>query len=389
MQDRAAMCQGHDRDQQPSESLAERTAVEDGDSPAAAAPPKVVSLRDRRPATLSEALELGYQYVYTVFIVQRLVGACKRHGLKFLWLPALVLLAAWPLWLGLLLVAVRPSLAVYAPRSIAFFIGFSLLDALMLYAGYSAWTLCHRGADRVDAMLREEADRAAVGSFVAKRIAHSRQLLFPVITMAVGLGSLPFMTGALKAQLVPVSFASYVCLAWTLFLGGSVSYWLFFAPTAARVLYRQPSITLRWQDPASTPGIQLLAVFFGLSALLLLAGTVLVVILAFRLPGLEAPQLRTLLDVIFGFLALLSFRVGVESYLWLYVLIRRSRRRTLDCLDTSIGPIPSPADPAAIDQAASRVALYRAVSSAPPMPFGTTALVQYTATLFGVIIIYV
>jgi hypothetical protein len=104
-----------------------------------------------------------------------------------------------------------------------------------------------------------------------------------------------------------ISLISYLCIAWTFLVGGIDAYWLFTAPALPRLLYCRESMRLRWQDPASTPGVVLLVDGFGVSALLLLAGAAVIVLLAFWLPGFSnVTALKSVLD---GFFVLLAYCV--------------------------------------------------------------------------------
>jgi len=323
--------------------------------------------------------------------VDRIIRACEKRRIKSCWPLAVVTVAAWPFWLNLVLFLVERPFAVTSPTSLALLAGLAALDALMLFAAWSAWTVCHRRSRLIDRTLKTQSDREVIARSILRRISHWRQAAPPCLAVAFGLLFLYFSSKQLKTGMgIDISFTSYVCVAWTSFLGGNVTYWLFTVPSLPRLLYLCPSLTLRWQDPASTPAIRLLADGFGVSALFLLAGTATVLAIAVWLPGFsDVTALRVLLDGFFLLFTILSFRVGLYTYAWMYAMVKREKQRALDAIERAMPPLSRLSEKKIREAATAWVPLYSSISSARDLPFSTAAVVQYTAALLGAVLTFV
>jgi hypothetical protein len=337
--------------------------------------------------SFSEGWALGYRYIPAVRIVHGIIGRCDRRGVKSCW-PAIVIIAgAWPLWLNLFLIVANRPLAVTSKTSLLWLSGLSFLDVLMLFAAWSAWTFAHRRSERIDRLLEDPAEKEMIGRWLAARVAPRRQMIFPTITVISSVYFLYSNHIRLSADMhMDISLISYLCLAWTFLLGGIDVYWLFTAPALPRMLYHCRSLKLRWQDPASTPGIELLADGFGVSALFLLAGAGVILGLAFWAPGFaDLAVFNSAIDGFFVLIAVLCFRVGLYTYIWIYAIVKRDKRRALDQIESSMPLFSKGSAELLVNQAS----LYRTISSAPELPFSTGAVIQYTATLLGVITAFI
>jgi hypothetical protein len=342
--------------------------------------------RRLQAASFSEGWRLGYRHIFTVWIVDQIIRKCERRRVRPCWPLCVILAGGWPIWLNFILLKVKPALAVTSTTSLLWLTGLSVLDALMLFAAWGAWTFAFERSRRIDDMLTDQHDQARIGQWLAVRVSQRRQAIFPTITVASSLYFIYSRHDVLSSAMsMDISLISYLCVAWTFLLGGIDAYWLFTAPAIPRLLYHCRSLRLRWQDPASTPGIVLLADGFGVSALFLLAGAA-VIVLLFWLPGFNSvAALKSPLDYFFVLLAILCFRVGLYTYVWIYATVKREKHKVLDSLDTDM-----PAGSSGFTEvSAIQASLYRTVSSAPSLPFSTGAVVQYTATLLGVITAFI
>jgi hypothetical protein len=122
---------------------------------------------------------------------------------------------------------------------------FAFIDMLMLIAANSAWSY--------------------VGS-----LSLWQQMIIPIGGCLAGLAFVRLVSAEMST-IVEIGLASYASVALTSLIGGNVVYWLWVAPGLVRRLHRAGALETRWQDPASTPGVTMIAEGLGLSALFLLA----------------------------------------------------------------------------------------------------------------------
>lgn len=165
-------------------------------------------------------------------------------------------------------------------------------------------------------------------------------------------------------------------------------YWLYVLPTIARKLHGSRHLRLRSHDPAGTPAIRAFANGSALAAFFLMAGVVTVLALTFWGPRLFAiPPLEILITVVFTIYAVLGFRVGPYTYMWLYAIITREKAENLGMISRWIPPV-SKMHEEYNEKAIEWVNLYQTLSSVPHLPFSTAALVQYIAALLGAVVAF-
>ncbi len=85
-------------------------------------------------------------------------------------------------------------------------------------------------------------------------------------------------------KIVSLSWAPYVTVSITSAAGANVLYWLLVAPGLIGVMARAGGLNLRWFDPAGTPGICLMSDSMGMTASLLVFGSVAISVLGFVVP---------------------------------------------------------------------------------------------------------
>jgi hypothetical protein len=331
---------------------------------------------------IAVAFKRGYTYVYSVALADRITFGLRSHGLG-LYSPALLLLiSAWPCYVNAILLFAAPTLAVESATSWLLLVSLSALSAIMLLAAFTAWTYGYARSRDFDALITASPDRERFIHWFNTKLAHKRQAVAPIVAVLSSLLFLDFETPQLSTRF-DIGVASYLCLGWTAFFGGNVMYWLYVMPAGVRLIYRSRELNVRWYDPASTPAFRGLAEGFGLSAIFLLAGVAVVTVLSFWTPHLfTIAPMRFLLSVLFITFSVLSFRVGIYVYIWLYAIIRRAKLKTLDIIERHV---TEPAGDHGIEDIREWLSLYRDVSAAPHLPFSTAAVVQYFAALLGTV----
>jgi hypothetical protein len=273
--------------------------------------------------------------------------------------------------------AVAPTWAVIQERALLWFAGFGIADALMLLAAVTLWTF---GAERlylVDAILEKSPNRVSVTRWLARAMDHRQQLRLPLVGATLG----PIYLAATQHQLIPiveVGPTSFLMTSWTGFIGGSVVYWLWVVPGAARKIYRCPQLSLRWHDPASTPGLRVIGEGMFLSALFLLAGVVTISMLGFC-------AILLLLYFFFALSVATCLRLTAVPFYWIWRIATRAKARTLSYISAQLD-FPNLYAlvklPSVINEL---IGVYRAVATSQDLPFSTAAMVQYAAALGGAV----
>jgi hypothetical protein len=280
-------------------------------------------------------------------------------------------------------------LAVTDPSAWLWLTIFALINVLMLIAADTTWTFVGRRAETLDDMLGPAKGYSAVVEWVDHRLTHRQQLVLP----ASGAISGTLFLRVVEQQLDPiveVGLASYVTVAFTSFIGGNVCYWLWVAPGLARRIYRAGQLNIRWQDPASTPGIRLAAEGYGVAALFLLAGALSISVAGFVFTGAaRVPALQLLLTAFFVLVVATSIRVGIVPFLWMYAVVANAKRETLTLLDAQVPSAGRVVGAWIKGRHISLLGLYSQISQTPNMPFSTAALVQYGAVLAGAVLAFV
>ena len=300
-----------------------------------------------------------------------------------------MLVSAHPIALNVILLWLKPSWAVTKIGAWGWLAVFSLIDALMLVAANSTWTFVGERADLVDDMLKAAKGAEQVSTWLDRRLSARQQLPLPLIGLIFGPIFLKIISHQMTS-IVEIGFPSYVSVAFTSFVGGNVCYWLWVAPGLPKRMHKVGRLTTRWQDPASTPGIRMIAEGLGLSALFLLGGAMSISVAGFIVPGVtKLTLLNLLLDAFFVLVFATSARVGVYSFVWVYAIVAGAKRDALARLDIQVPHIHHLGTRSGADRGMPILALYGQVSSAPNMPFSMGALVQYGATLVGTALAFV
>lgn len=294
-----------------------------------------------------------------------------------------MLLGSWPFLIDIALSPLGFPVAAQSGQARLWLAGMGLVAAVMLFAPWGAWTYLFRRARLVDDVLRYSPDRWSTRRAVMANMRPARQ----AVPMAVISGAALLYLVMFRTQ--QTSLTSYLCAAWTTAVGVNATHWLYIVTGVARRIYRCRDLNLRWQDPASTPGMRTLAEGYGVSALFLLAGVVTIAVMAFWLPdSIDRANTRLVFDVVFGVAVLLSFRVGPYAFFWLYAVIRRDKRRTLAVIQQRMPDLRRLAATGAPAPDLGWSEAYRMVNSAADLPFRTSIFVQYSAVLLGAVLAF-
>lgn len=331
------------------------------------------------------ALAQGYTHIPNVSIT-RWVRTHSRPS-KY-WLIYLVLLSEWPLFLNIAMSFVHRQWAATRGYAMLWIGGFGLSVALMFVAAMTAWEFATERADLFDEMIKDSSEARRVPAWLDRFMAYRRQLILPVL----GAISSPLYLYLVRGQLehtVGIGFPSYLLISWVSFVGGNDVYWLWVATGLPKKIHSCGELKLRWQDPGSTPGLRLLTDSYGISALFLLCGLVSISFLGFVVPRLlTAHFILYTLYAFFVVVLFTSIRVAVVPFVWVGVIITKSKRASMAALDkqlpfsldlgkhTDYGPIET------------LTAIYQNVSAAPTLPFSTAAMVQYGAAVAGSVVAF-
>lgn len=272
------------------------------------------------------------------------------------------------------------------------------LNAGMLGAADLAWGFALKRGRSIDSLLvsaRRRPSGEPAGDWLVRPVrwalAHRRQVILPLTFSAI-----PF--AVLLAHLdVPrwLSLNSVlltVALSWSGFLLGNVSWWLIVPPMIVVRMQFISGLTLRWNDPARTPGIRTFSEGYTAAAILL----------SFAAVGVSVPPLfgvnllGSVQPYAYGWLVILALFIGLVPHFCLYLIVRSYKLGILDRLSESddwILASHSPVDIAARLQSRpelrSELDSYNDIAIAPILPFGTPAGVQYAAALIGSFVAFV
>lgn len=349
-------------------------------------PSSVPQQRSPEPPVGAFTLEWrrGYRHIPAVYIVRQLQAHSKPR--KF-WPLYLVLISEWPLVLNGLLFLVYPQWAAVKGRAMLWIAGFGLTVALMLLSAMVAWTFPGERGQLFDDIIADSPQRLQVSQWLARYMSYRRQLLIPVAGAISGPIYLYLVRHQVE-QTVAIAVPSYLLVSWTSFVGGNVAYWLWIAPGVPKRLYRCQNIRLRWQDPAATPGIRLMADGYGIAAMFLLAGTISISALGFWLPKALTSRAEVyLLFVFFGVAVCTSIRVTVVPMAWVWLMATEHKRTAMALIDRKLPDLGIAPDSksAAIEKWLS---IYQAVSNASAFPFSTGVMVQYGAAMAGSVLAF-
>ena len=343
---------------------------------------------DSSPTIIAREWKKGYYLIPSVRLVRKLQASSKPRNC---WPIYLLVTSEWPLALNLFLDLVHPEWAAVKGRAMVWFAGFGACVALMFLSAWVAWTFAGERAHLVDNMIVHRSERVNIACWLARFMVYRRQLILPLIGVISAPIYLYLVRGSLE-KTVAVAFPSYVMVSWTSFVGGNVLYWLWVAPGVAKRVYQCTELNLRWQDPASTPGMRLLADGYGLSALFVLSGVFSISVLGFFLPKATVSKAELyLLFTFFTVAVFTSIRIGVTTFIWIWATITREKRSVLASIN---GRIPTlkhllDAERGNPDAEVGRWAeLYQTVAAAPGLPFSTSAMVQYGAALAGAVVAF-
>lgn len=337
--------------------------------------------------TFASAWHEGNRRVYVLSLLGAAAFRSHTSGRWSKLVMRLLVVAAFPGILNLFLLANAPELAAHGIKAFFWLAAFGVVNAIMLSAALAAWSYADRNSSRIDAMLPNAADRSAVADEVRKCYDWRKQAVPPVL---LSIAAIPFLLLVADSMrpLVDVGLPSYVSLVLSMAIGANDLYWLYNTTPLMIFFLKRPGLRLRWYDPASTPGMKLLADICGLSAVFLLLGAAAVSILGFILPQVtNVPSLLWTL-IVFFFLDLV---VIVWSSIVPIIFVYRTASAVISrSLTTLHGYIPS-ASTYASSPTEERTALidtYHSVSKSLRLPFTTGTIVQYGAALLSTIIAF-
>ena len=264
---------------------------------------------------------------------------------------------------------------------------FALLGTVnggMLGAASLAWTFPLRRLGTIDDLIRSSTHRDRIVSPVLRGYG-VWQAVPPIAAAAIPIAIL-LARGDLGTRHVAIA----VNLAWSMSFLGNVSYWLIVPPIMVIIMRKCTDLSLRWNDPARTPGIRTLSEGYAYSAIFLALAA-----FAVTLPGLlgKAPLPGKYLPYLYGLLLGLSLWVGAFTQFMLFTITRRFRLRMMDTLAGGDAYQLSEARAAEIfekvrvsENSPSTRAAYDMLAEAPSLPYGTGLIVQYATAILGSVV---
>lgn len=257
----------------------------------------------------------------------------------------------------------------------------------MLSGALVAWSFAASRLHEIDAILSTSPNRDEVPLWLARAMSYRRQLVLPLFGAVTAPLYLLIVSRSVSAT-VSVAFPSYLMAAWMGFVGGSVLYWIWVTPTMAKLLHTSTNLTLRWHDPASTPGLRLLADGYSIAAVFLLAGVLALAGFAFvPAPILHNPRASVLLLALFAVAVATSVRLALVPFYWIWSTANRHKRRAMALIASRVPALDMATDGQRQD-AEYWLRLYQYVARTPALPFNTAATVQYGAALAGAVVAF-
>ncbi|KPM52518.1 hypothetical protein ACG83_29790 [Frankia sp. R43] len=333
----------------------------------------------------SDAWLLGFRRIYAIFLVRgnRDPG---RTAIRSPWaILRLMVLSYGP---GLLTVAVA-STAVGGTWGLSSddLLLLALLGTVnggMLGAASLAWSFPLQRLSTVDDLIRSSAHRDRIVSPVLRGYGIWQA------TLPVAAAAIPVIILLTQDSHTARNIAITVNLVWSMSFLGNVSYWLIVPPIMAIFMRKCADLSLRWNDPARTPGVRTLSEGYAYSAIFLALAAFTV-----TLPGLfdKAPTLGRYLPYLYGLLLGLSLWVGAFTQFMLFTIIRRFRLSMMDALTGSDTYQLSEARAMEIlervrvsENSPSTRAAYEMFAEAPSLPYGTGLIVQYATAILGSVV---
>ncbi|WP_157734899.1 hypothetical protein [Pseudofrankia inefficax] len=265
---------------------------------------------------------------------------------------------------------------------------FALLGTVnggMLGAASLAWTFPLRRLDTIDDLIRSSTHRERIISPVLRGYG-IWQAAPPVVAAAI-----PVVILLARGDFAARNVAIAVNLAWSMSFLGNVGYWLIVPPIMVIFMRRCTDLSLRWNDPARTPGVRTLSEGYAYSAIFLALGA-----LAVTLPGLfvSARLFAGYLPYLYGLLLGLSLWVGAFTQFMIFTITRRFRLSVMDALVE--GDAYQLSEARAMEEIFEKVrvsenspstrAAYDMLAEAPSLPYGTGLIVQYATAILGSVV---
>jgi len=246
---------------------------------------------------------------------------------------------------------------------------FCLMTGGATGAAFLAWGFCDHRAKVVDALVPTPTAKLRTFRPIQAALSYKWQLIACAIGIGIGSSAI-LQSGVMHEGHVAARVLVLATGASTSFVVSNDIYWLLAAPSIAYLLPFSPDLRIRWNDPARTPGIQLLAEGYILSTMLVMLAAV-----GVTLPGLFGePILGRWLSFVYVSLLAISLWIGVGTQFALYVVIRRVKLESLAQISKYHTSIPHRNELVDIDGFTST---YLSVSLSPGLPYGTGVVLQY------------
>lgn len=313
---------------------------------------------------------------YVRVLALRVLGAQPGPGGARLLLRWFVL-STTPPAAGLAAVFVANSVLPGDRQSATVFVAtLTLFNAGILASAVLAWGYVRIRATIIDDFFAESSDWATVIRPLADCYSQRLQL-----GLSGGAAAVPLLLTALL-DLAPNSGQWIVAVvgAYTTFFMANVILWLLVCPRLILRLWRASDLCWRWNDPARTPAIRVLASAYGYAAIFVGFAA-----LGVTLPGLFGSNLLvSVLPVSYGLLLLLALYVGAVTQWGAARTVRRVRLQMLDTLVKGTvleGPDVHPA----VEEIwrhgdgveSETLEAYAQIASGRNLPYTSTTVVEY------------
>lgn len=276
-----------------------------------------------------------------------------------------------------------PNAALMQPREIGWTVALVATTFVMSLAANAAWTYVDRRGEMIDGVFNRNA-KTRIQSWFTRSYKAWKQW----VTISVSVVAAIVFLIAFRSQIeveVSLPFASYFTVAWTTWVGANCLYWMVVAPTVIRAMSESRALKLYWFDPATTPGLRMLAKGVSWAGVCLALGSLAIFALGFIAPEtVRVKAVSILLLAIAAVAVILLIQSSVVPLIYIVKMAERRKFATLKRIESRINPMKrNQADLGLTDDQVKLIELYRLTSEASIVPFSTGSLLQYGAVVAG------
>lgn len=332
---------------------------------------------------------LGYTAVPAVVAARFVATRLRRPITVWTALTSILVAALWPLLLNFVVLMAAPRLAMWgnggSRTQWPVHVVLAMVNIAMLSAGWFGWRMFVRAVPDIDDMIVAAPDRQRLLGWLRRRLRWQPQVIFAgglVVVCTV----VRVVHGTQGSGHQP-PLMSHLVVGWTIFLAGSVLYWIYSWAEAPTRLYHCRRIKLLWYDCARTPGIVKARQIYSFIALALGVGVVAAELISYFSAAFHDSAFPAeFWDVQPFVLALTALYAGAQPFYVLALIARRGRNTALRQIGHELDKFTPGqlADPAARNLLQS----YVQVGSVSAWPLTAASATQYVAAVVGSLAAY-